>query len=52
MSLHGYIRNTTSDTEVHAEHHLRVTGVPDKWKRTYRSTQNSRSSPEPLEWVP
>ena len=24
ISLHGYIRNTTSDTEVHAEHQLRV----------------------------
>ena len=24
MSLHRYIRNTPSDTEVHAEHQLRV----------------------------
>ena len=24
ISLHGYIRNTPSDTEVHAEHQLRV----------------------------
>ena len=24
LSLHGYIRNTPSDTEVHAEYHLRV----------------------------
>ena len=24
MSLHGYIRNTPSDTEVHAEHQLRA----------------------------
>ena len=24
LSLHGYIRNTPSDTEVHAEHPLRV----------------------------
>ena len=24
LSLHGYIRNTPSDTEVHAEHQLRV----------------------------
>ena len=23
ISLHGYIRNTPSDTEVHAEHQLR-----------------------------
>ena len=24
ISLHGYIRNTPSDTEVHAEHQLRA----------------------------
>ena len=24
ISLHGYIRNTPLDTEVHAEHQLRV----------------------------
>ena len=24
ISLHEYIRNTSPDTEVHAEHHLRV----------------------------
>ena len=24
ISLHGYIRNTPSDREVHAEHQLRV----------------------------
>ena len=24
VSLHGYIRNTPSDTDVHAEHQLRV----------------------------
>ena len=24
ISLHGYIRNTPSDTEVHAEHQLSV----------------------------
>ena len=24
ISLHGYIRNTPSDTEVHTEHELRV----------------------------
>ena len=24
ISLHGYIQNTPSDTEVHAEHQLRV----------------------------
>jgi len=39
MSLHGYIRNTSSDTEVLAEHQL--TGVPDHQKRTYRTTKNS-----------
>ena len=27
------------------------TGVHDQQKRMYRCTQNSRSSPEPLEWV-
>ena len=26
LSLHGCIRNTPSDTEVHAEHKLRVDG--------------------------
>ena len=26
------------------------TGVPDQWKRMYRTTQSSRWSPEPLEW--
>ena len=24
ISLHGYIRNTTSDTQMHTEHQLRV----------------------------
>ena len=24
LSLHGYIRNTSSDTDVHAEHQLRA----------------------------
>ena len=40
ISLHRYIRNTSSDTEVHAEHQLRVAGVPDQRKRIYRPTQN------------
>ena len=26
------------------------TGVPVEWKSIHRSTQNSRASPEPLEW--
>ena len=26
ISLHGYIRNTPSDTEVHTEHQLRADG--------------------------
>ena len=26
--LHGYIRNTTSDTEIHAEHQLRADQKP------------------------
>ena len=25
-------------------------GVPNQWKRIYRTTQNPRSRPEPLEW--
>ena len=28
------------------------TGVPEQRRRTYRTRQNSRSSPEPLEWEP
>ena len=36
ISLHRYIRNTSSDIEVHAEHQLRA----DRRKRIYRSTQN------------
>ena len=31
--IHGYIRNTASDTEVHAEQQLRWAGGPDQWKR-------------------
>ena len=41
ISLHGYIRNTLSDTEVHAEHQLRGTGVPDQQKRIYTTAQIS-----------
>ena len=41
ISLHGYIRNTPSDTEVQAEHQLRQAGGPDQRKRIYRPTQNS-----------
>ena len=37
VSLHGYIRNTPSDTEVDAKHQLRVEGVPDQWKRIYKN---------------
>ena len=40
ISLHTYIRNTPSDTEVHAEYQLRAAGVPDQWKRMYRTMQN------------
>ena len=36
ISFHGYIRNTASDTEVHAEPSLELTGVPDQWKRIYK----------------
>ena len=41
LSLHGYIRDTPSDTEVHAEHQLRADRVLDHQKRIYRTTQNS-----------
>ena len=41
ISLHGYIRNTPSDTEVHAEHELELTRIPDQQKRIHRTTQNS-----------
>ena len=41
ISLHGYVRNTLSDTEVHAEHQLRGTGVPDQQKRIYTIAQIS-----------
>ena len=37
VSLHGYIRNTPSDTGVDAKHQLRVEGVPDQWKRIYKN---------------
>jgi len=40
-SLHGYIRNTPSDTEVHADTSWEQTGVPDQCWRIYRTTQNS-----------
>ena len=64
ISFHGYIRNTASDTEVHAEPSLELTGVPDQWKRIYKKTHaklgrkttcgifvpDQGSSPEPLEW--
>ena len=40
ISPHRYIRNTPSDTEVHAEHQLRA-GVPDQWKRMHRTLQDS-----------
>ena len=40
ISLRGYIRNTPSDTEMHAERGP----CPDQWKRIYRSTQNLASN--------
>ena len=49
ISLHGYIRNTPSDTEVHAENLLREDRSIDQQKGIYRSMKNSRSSPEPFE---
>ena len=41
LSLHGYIRNTPSDTEAHAEHQLRAEEVPYQWEGIYRTKQNS-----------
>ena len=41
ISLHGYIRNTPSDTEVHAVYQLSQAGGPDQWKRLYITIQNS-----------
>ena len=35
ISLHGYIRNTPSDTEVHAEHQLKVD------RRTWAEEKNT-----------
>jgi len=50
ISLPGYIRNTPSDTEVDENTSQEWTGVPDQRKGIYRTTQNLRSSLEPLEW--
>ena len=41
ISPHGYVRNTLSDTEVLAEHLLRVDREPDHQKRIYRTRENS-----------
>ena len=49
ISLHGYIRNTPSDTEVHAEHQLRAEEVPDQRKRIYephKTQQDKRTRGE------
>ena len=51
ISLHGYIRNTPSEQTCMQNTSWEWTGVHDQQKRIYRPTQNSRSSPEPLEWV-
>ena len=40
ISLRGYIRNTPSDTEVHAEYQLRADRSTDQWKRIHRTMQN------------
>ena len=45
ISLHRYIRNTPSDTEVHAEHQH---GEPDQWKNIYQLSSVSQSSLTPL----
>lgn len=41
ISLHGCIRNTTSDAEDLTEHQLRAGRVSDHQKRIYRSIQHS-----------
>ena len=41
ISLHGYTRSTPSDTEVYAEHQLRVDRRTLPVVRIYRTTQNS-----------
>ena len=41
ISLHGYIRNTPSDPEVHAEHQLRADRSAWPEERIYRTMQNS-----------
>ena len=37
ISLHRYIRNTSSGTEVHAEHQLRADRSTGQWKRIHRT---------------
>ena len=44
ISLHGFIRNTPSDTEDLAEQQLRAGGGPDHWKRIYRTMQNGATA--------
>ena len=41
LSPHGYIRNTPSDTEVHAEHQLRADRRTRPEEGIYRTMQNS-----------
>ena len=41
LSLHSYIRDTPSDTKMHAEHQLRTDRSTDQRERIYRTTQNS-----------
>ena len=45
ISPHGYIRNTPSDTEVHAEHQLRVARSTYQWKRIYAAAKSLQSCP-------
>ena len=40
FSLHGCIRNTSSDAEDLTECQLRAGSIPDHQKGIYRSTQN------------
>ena len=45
LSLHGYIRNTPSDTEVHAGHQLRVDRGTCPAERIYQFSSVTQSCP-------
>ena len=41
ISVYRYIRNTSSDTEVHVQHHLRMDR--NQWKRIYAAAAAAKS---------